>query len=73
MTSGFPVEMVVVVVVIVVVVVVTRILWWTLWYSDRLFSEYVGFPLSVSLHQCYIHIRSPITSAIKPQQLRVVK
>jgi hypothetical protein len=27
-------------------------LWWTKWHCDRLFSQYVGFLLSVSFHQC---------------------
>ena len=26
-------------------------LWWTKWQWDRFFSQYIGFPLSVSLHQ----------------------
>jgi hypothetical protein len=29
-------------------------LWWTKWHWDRFFSEYFGFPLSVSLHRCSI-------------------
>jgi hypothetical protein len=29
-------------------------LWWTKWHWDRLFSEYFGFPLSVSFHRCSI-------------------
>ena len=31
-------------------------LWYTKWYSDRFFSEYFSFPLSVSLHRCSIII-----------------
>jgi hypothetical protein len=35
-------------------------LWWTTWHQDRFLSEYFGFPLSISLHQCstliFIHI-----------------
>jgi hypothetical protein len=26
-------------------------LWWTKWHWDRFFSEYFGFPLSMSFHQ----------------------
>jgi hypothetical protein len=29
-------------------------LWWTNWYWDRFFSEYFGFPLSISFHLCSI-------------------
>jgi hypothetical protein len=29
-------------------------LWWTKWHWDRFFSEYFGFPLSVSFHRCSI-------------------
>jgi len=29
-------------------------LWWTEWHCDKLFSKYFSFPLSVSLHHCYI-------------------
>ena len=31
-------------------------LWWTKGHWDRLFSEYLGFPLSISLHQCSVLI-----------------
>jgi hypothetical protein len=26
-------------------------LWWTKWHCDRSFSEYFGFPLSISFHR----------------------
>jgi hypothetical protein len=29
-------------------------LWWTKWHWDRFFSEYFGFPLSISFHRCSI-------------------
>jgi hypothetical protein len=29
-------------------------LWWTKWHWDRFFSEYFGFPLSISFYQCSI-------------------
>ena len=29
-------------------------LWWTKWHRDRFFSEYFGFPLSISFHWCSI-------------------
>jgi hypothetical protein len=29
-------------------------LWWTKWHWDRFFSEYFGFPLSISFHRCPI-------------------
>jgi hypothetical protein len=31
-------------------------LWWTKWHWDRFFSEYFGFPLSISFHRCSIKI-----------------
>jgi hypothetical protein len=31
-------------------------LWWTKWHWDRFFSEYVGFPLSISFHRSSIKI-----------------
>ena len=38
-----------------------RDLWWTKWHWDRLFSNYVGFPVTVPLHQLYTFIHlSPI-------------
>jgi hypothetical protein len=30
-------------------------LWWTKWHLDRFLSEYFGFPLSISFHQCSIN------------------
>jgi hypothetical protein len=27
-------------------------MWWTKWHWDRFFSEYFGFPLSISFHRC---------------------
>jgi len=40
-------------------------LWWTHWHWDScLFSKYVGFPPSVSFHQCYTFIfHLPTTDA----------
>jgi hypothetical protein len=29
-------------------------LWWTKWHWDRFFSEYFGFPLSISFHRCCV-------------------
>jgi hypothetical protein len=29
-------------------------LWWTKWHWDKFFSEYFGFPLSISFHRCSI-------------------
>jgi hypothetical protein len=29
-------------------------LWWTKWHWDRLFPEYFGFPLSISIRRCSI-------------------
>jgi hypothetical protein len=29
-------------------------LWWTKWHWYRFFSEYFGFPLSISFHRCSI-------------------
>jgi hypothetical protein len=29
-------------------------LWWTNWHWDMFFSEYFGFPLSISFHRCSI-------------------
>jgi len=29
---------------------------WTKWHWDRLFSDYLGLPLSISLHQCSVII-----------------
>jgi hypothetical protein len=29
-------------------------LWWTKWHWDRFFTEYFGFPLSISFHRCSI-------------------
>jgi hypothetical protein len=29
-------------------------LWWTKWNWDRVFSEYFGFPQSISFHRCPI-------------------
>jgi hypothetical protein len=29
-------------------------LWWTKWHLDRFFTEYFGFPLSISFHRCFI-------------------
>jgi hypothetical protein len=31
-------------------------LWWAKWYWDRFFSQYLGFPLSVSFHQRFIYM-----------------
>jgi hypothetical protein len=31
-------------------------LWWTKWHRDRVFSEYIGFPVSISFHKCLILI-----------------
>jgi uncharacterized membrane protein YiaA len=31
-------------------------LWWTKWHWDRFFSEYFGFPLSISFYRCSITI-----------------
>jgi hypothetical protein len=31
-------------------------LWWIKWHLDRFFSEYFGFPLSVSFYRCIVHI-----------------
>jgi len=36
-------------------------LWWIKWHRHRFFSEYFGFPLSVSFHYCSICIHSTIT------------
>jgi hypothetical protein len=33
-------------------------LWWTKWHWDRFFSEYLGFPLSISFHLGYIKWKS---------------
>jgi hypothetical protein len=35
----------------------------TKWHSNKFFSEYCGFPLSLSIHQCSILIHSTITDA----------
>ena len=32
-------------------------LWWTKWHWDRFFSEYFGFPLSISFHRCSIKMQ----------------
>ena len=32
--------------------------WWTKWHWDRFFSQYFGFPLSVSFHHSSINIHS---------------
>jgi hypothetical protein len=29
-------------------------LWWTKWHWDRFFTEYFGFPQSISFHWCSI-------------------
>jgi hypothetical protein len=39
-------------------------LWWAKWQWGRLFSEFFGFPLSVSLHQCSVPIRWSVTDAM---------
>jgi hypothetical protein len=31
-------------------------LWWTKRHWDRFFSEYFGFPLSISFHRCPIKV-----------------
>jgi fluoride ion exporter CrcB/FEX len=31
-------------------------LWWAKWHCDRFLSQYFAFPLSVSLHQCFVLI-----------------
>jgi hypothetical protein len=50
-------------------------LWWTNWHWDRFFSEYFGFPLSVSFHQCSItrkNLRSQnYVAASQWQQVRI--
>jgi hypothetical protein len=36
-------------------------LWWTKWHWDRFFIQYFSFPLSISFHQCSIHIHPSTT------------
>jgi hypothetical protein len=32
-------------------------LWWTKWYWDRFFSDFFGFPLSISFHLSFNTLR----------------
>jgi hypothetical protein len=36
-------------------------LWWAKWHWDKFFSEYFGFPLSISFHRCSIKVEKQKT------------
>ena len=56
-------------------------LWWTKWHWGRFFSEYFGFPLAISFHQCSIKMEKHKKNLIifitgfhnKPSRLRCVR
>jgi hypothetical protein len=43
-------------------------LWWTKWHWDRFFSEYFGFPLSISLQWCSIKMEKAEKSSSSSSQ-----
>jgi hypothetical protein len=43
-------------------------LWWTKWHRNRFFSEYFGFPMSISFHRCSIKMEKHRVR-VRPQYL----
>lgn len=43
--------------------------WWTKWHLDKFFLTYFTFRLSISFHQCFIIVYSPIMYAVQSYQL----